>query len=736
MILVNFLRYTLEFFYSITDSYGLSIVLLSLAVTIIMLPLFWIAEVIQNKERARKAKMQPLLDEIKDVKNKQEKYYYTKEIYRKYQYSPLYALTGLIGLLIQVPFFLAAYWMLFEYLALKGVSYGPIKDLNQPDGLIALGNWTINLLPFVMTFVNLLAGYLYSKNMDKRDRIQLVCIAFVFLLLLYNLSAALVLYWTMNNIFAIGKNWLMTSVKLKNLEYFLSKHLSKLKNKRYIIYPLMFSTFPLLSIYFTNIGELRFSQIVPLLVIILFSTLIVLFIAKAVFKDKNKVVLFGVLIIILFFSYGHIRELFLSINIKILAKFRFLGVIYMFVFFVLSFFLFKTKRSLEKIAKVSNLLSLCLFLVIVTRIVYFRTTRNRIKPSTSFETQLKSNEELINNNDHYPDIYFLVLDGYANSKILKDKHNFDNSNFINSLEERDFYIAKDGRSNYMITFLSLAATLNMDYINYLKEDVGVDSKDRSLPSQMISDNKVEKYLKNKGYKTVNYRSGWGITDNMVNSDYNLSLNNNVLREFSTTFLQTTILAPFINIMAVKNYRDNVLFPFDNIYKIENIKEPKFVFAHVVSPHPPYLFDENGKSLSNDIKLNNNWAEVEKKYYLNQMKYVNKKIKALIDGILNKSSNAIIIIQSDHGSAFLGNKNWENPSDGFIQERGKILNAILFNNDGKRKMYPTISSVNTFRVVFNNVFKDNFELLNDSTYFSTYEKPYNFINVTEIINNYQ
>ena len=90
-----------------------------------------------------------------------------------------------------------------------------------------------------------------------------------------------------------------------------------------------------------------------------------------------------------------------------------------------------------------------------------------------------------------------------------------------------------------------------------------------------------------------------------------------------------------------------------------------------------------------------------------MKYINKKIKALIDGILNKSSNAIIIIQSDHGSAFLGNKNWENPSHAFIQERGKILNAILLNDDGKNKLYPTISSVN----IYGKFFGDGSQLTN-------------------------
>ena len=159
MSLVSFLNKILEFFYGMTDSFGLSIILLSFTVTIIMLPLFWIAEILQQKERAKKALMQPSLDEIKNIKNRQEKYYYRLEIYRKNKFSPFSSLIGLLGLLIQVPFFLAAYWMLLEYLPLQGESFGPIKDLFQPDRLIPFEGTTYNLLPFIMTIINLFAVF-------------------------------------------------------------------------------------------------------------------------------------------------------------------------------------------------------------------------------------------------------------------------------------------------------------------------------------------------------------------------------------------------------------------------------------------------------------------------------------------------------------------------------------------------------------------------------------------------
>ncbi len=216
MILVKILEQIFIFFHLITSNYGISIILLSLTVTIMMLPLFWIAEKLQNKERGRKAILQPALDKIRNLKNKQEKFFYTKEIYKQHNYSPYYSLTGLLGLLIQIPFFIAAFVMLKDFNALSDVSFGLIHDLFSPDSLFKIHKVSINVLPFLMTAVNLLAVYLYTKRMDNNEKIQLIIIAFVFLILLYELSSALVLYWTMNSVFSIGKNWLMSKVNKEN----------------------------------------------------------------------------------------------------------------------------------------------------------------------------------------------------------------------------------------------------------------------------------------------------------------------------------------------------------------------------------------------------------------------------------------------------------------------------------------------------------------------------------------
>ena len=211
MILDEILRRILVFLFDLIGNYGIAILALSLVVFIIMLPLFWLTEKLQNKELIRKAEMQPLLDKIEGVQNKQEKYYYTKEIYKKYNYKAYYSLTGLIGLLIQIPFFLAAYWMLSDFEAFSGQSFGPILDLHQPDSLINIGALKVNMLPFLMTFVNLIAIYFERDRLDNKVIKQLVGTAILFLVFLYSCSSALVLYWTANNLFSIFKNKIISS---------------------------------------------------------------------------------------------------------------------------------------------------------------------------------------------------------------------------------------------------------------------------------------------------------------------------------------------------------------------------------------------------------------------------------------------------------------------------------------------------------------------------------------------
>lgn len=267
--LESLFKAALDIYISRTHNAGLSIVLLSFSVSLFLIPLFWIAEKLQEKTKKNRLKMQPDIEKISSLENSKEKYYYTKEIYRVHGFHPLQSLTSLIGLLIQIPFFIAAYRMLGNYEFFNGISLGPISDLSRPDGLLN----GINLLPFLMTIANLSAGYLYSQISSKSDRRQLFVIAGLFLVLLYNQSSALVLYWTFNNIFAIGKNRIIDIIfrrpkKLISIKGDFSTIFRLIRN-HYMTIILIFG-FSFVAIYSANVldsiiqfGTMRFLESIP-----------------------------------------------------------------------------------------------------------------------------------------------------------------------------------------------------------------------------------------------------------------------------------------------------------------------------------------------------------------------------------------------------------------------------------------------------------------------------------------
>ena len=192
---------------NITDDYiGFSIILLSITVNVICLPIYNVAEKWQEKERAIQKQLKSKITEIKAVFSGDERYMILSTYYRQNQYHPIYAMRGMFALLIQIPFFIAAYQLLSSLPILNNSAFWFLKDLGAPDALLHIGDMHINVLPIVMTGVNIIASAIYSKGLGIKEKLQLYITAAVFLVLLYNSPSGLVFYWTLNNIFSLFKN--------------------------------------------------------------------------------------------------------------------------------------------------------------------------------------------------------------------------------------------------------------------------------------------------------------------------------------------------------------------------------------------------------------------------------------------------------------------------------------------------------------------------------------------------
>lgn len=185
---------------------GISVIAVSFAVTLLCLPLYIVAENLQEKERQKQREMKPHIDRIKSAFSGDERYMILSTYYRQSHYHPMMALRSSIGLLIQVPFFIAAYNFLSNLSSLQGCEFLFIRDLGKPDALFNIGSFTVNILPIAMTAINCIAGAIYTKGLPFRDKLQIYGMAVVFLVLLYNSPSGLVLYWTMNNVLSLVKN--------------------------------------------------------------------------------------------------------------------------------------------------------------------------------------------------------------------------------------------------------------------------------------------------------------------------------------------------------------------------------------------------------------------------------------------------------------------------------------------------------------------------------------------------
>jgi len=252
------------FAYFLTDNAGLSIVALSLVMNILLMPLYKRADDVQAKENDIQKQLKPGVDHIKKVFKGDEQYMILNAYYRQNGYKPIYALRSSISLLLQIPFFIAAYDYLSNEYTVLSSSFGPIGSLGSPDGLLG----GVNLLPILMTVINIISSIIYTKGQPLKNNIQLYVMALAFLVFLYDRPSGLVFYWTLNNLFSLIKNIFM-----------------KLKNSKMILCWLMFIA-GIAGLVFVLLIHPLGSLLVKLVAIIVMIGLMIPLIWEKLLKDK------------------------------------------------------------------------------------------------------------------------------------------------------------------------------------------------------------------------------------------------------------------------------------------------------------------------------------------------------------------------------------------------------------------------------------------------------------------
>lgn len=214
------LLFEVIFYYAfkVSQSAWISIVVMSLVVNLLLLPLYFRADKIERAQREKKNQMHAWVDRIKKSFKGDERVMILQAYYRINNYRSTDIFKESISLFLQIPFFIAAYSFLSGLQLLHGYTLGPISDLGAPDSLLKLGEYSINILPILMTLINILSGFVYSERGQIKEKLRITIIALVFLVLLYGSPSGLVFYWTLNNLFSLGKNVFTVLFKLSSKE--------------------------------------------------------------------------------------------------------------------------------------------------------------------------------------------------------------------------------------------------------------------------------------------------------------------------------------------------------------------------------------------------------------------------------------------------------------------------------------------------------------------------------------
>ncbi|MEW5819697.1 MAG: hypothetical protein AB1782_05855 [Cyanobacteriota bacterium] len=499
----------------------------------------------------------------------------------------------------------------------------------------------------------------------------------------------------------------------------------------YLIHTLLLAIYPILFVYSENINQLYFVELMIPLFLSISITIIILLIVGTANKNFEKAGLIVSLIIFIFYFSKMIYTSFLLENplFESWIRIRYYLIFLIIVFSFITFLIYRLSGNLDKVTKIINVFAIALIILSILTI-FSKISNVKLTNNKYLQAQKQSKTTQYINKDYQPDIYYIILDAYARSDTLKELYNFNNKEFLEFLRQKGFYVASNSYSNYAFTYLSLSSSLNLNYIPKLKS-----IKDYKNLRNYIKNNNVAKFLKSKNYKYVFFNSSYSVTKCNNNESVDYCIKNSVFDELSILLIQESILGLFNTENEI--YRLTVLNSFSNLEQISNIPGPKFVFCHIVCPHPPYLFGKNGQYIRGKKSLP---LKENKDAYLDQLIFINKKVRQFIDYLLLNSNNKpVIIVQSDHGAivSFADNNDWIDPDTKNLKELMGILNAYYLPYQSQNGLYKSISPVNTFRLIFNNYFNAKYPLLDDKSFYSNpHLLPFKFIDITDRLKNNQ
>ena len=487
-------------------------------------------------------------------------------------------------------------------------------------------------------------------------------------------------------------------------------------------YFVFFAAYPVLALLAYNISQVRYTAGTRPLIVSVAAAALLFLLFRLIYRDWHRAAFATAELTVLFYTYGQVFD---QIQKKWKAPYLpiWLGALWLILLALGLVWAGRPTARFQNAALALNVVSLGLTLYAAVQVGV--TIPRDGKATLPADPKAPIRALQIPPGEVPPDIYYIIPDSYGRSDLLDANLEFNNGQFISDLEKKGFYVAKCSQSNYPRTDVSLGSSLNMDYLQNLNSKFVPKNEDRTQLWQSILHSTVRYELESVGYKTVAFATGFAFTE-MTSADVYLSPSAvwSSMTGFETLLIRTTPLRHLedlglINLAQIdgQHYRERTMLALNSMDELAHIPGPKFVFIHLVIPHPPFVFAPDGSPTNPAIFMDANGIYSQENYYQgyrNQAAFISGQLDKAVSTLLAESPNPpIIVIQGDHAP-------WlQQGSDQF-----KILNAYYLpgHND---LLYPTISPVNTFRLIFNTYLGAHYPLLDDTSYESPIPYVFNF-----------
>lgn len=482
-------------------------------------------------------------------------------------------------------------------------------------------------------------------------------------------------------------------------------------------HPILFGIFPVLALYANNAGEVGPDVLPRPLLVSLGLAAATLLAVRLLVRGWQRAALLASLLLVLFFSYGQVYDLKRTIlPLADLMRHRFLAPFFLMVLIVGVVLILRMRETIHLTA-VFNLVGAALLIMSLGQLGLQALTSSRENRQAS-EVRLPVRPLNASPGQPLPSVYFILLDGYMRSDALLRDMQYDNSKFVQELENLGFYVPSCSRANYFYTQGTMTTALNMDDLGVLQAEIEQSGLQMDIFA-LIKHSKVRQQLEALGYKTVAFDSGYEWS-RIRDADIYLGLNRDTyamqsLNPFEAMLLKSTLLRIYTDETIKRSQAglSQVNSPFNEHIELERFilarlpdlakdPAPKFVFAHILIPHWPYIFLPDG-SVRDDPNFDqyNPTDEQIRQGYVDSVAFVSSRITTVVKQILADSETPpIIVIFGDHG----------------LEKENRLQNfTAIYLTGSNGDLYDTITPVNFFRVIFNRVFNAGYEILPDFSY---------------------